>query len=106
MSEAHKFIRKILAGSGATRLDIANEKIADLEAQLAERDREIERLRGDDIWLIFFEEADVKSEIFSGEGCENVAKKRFEQCSISWSCYLFQGRAHSIKALSTTEGEG
>ena len=41
-------------------------------------------------WLIFFEDDEVKDEVFSGEGAEDAARYRLEQCKMNWACHLFQ----------------
>ncbi len=40
-------------------------------------------------WVIYFDDADRKPEVFGGEGAENAAKRRYEQISISWNAHLF-----------------
>lgn len=41
-------------------------------------------------WLILYEDADQKHELFSGCGATDAAHSRFEQLSITWSCHLFR----------------
>jgi hypothetical protein len=38
-------------------------------------------------WLIYFEDADGKTEIFTDEA---TAKKRFKACQLNWNCHLFK----------------
>lgn len=42
-------------------------------------------------WMIYFDDADRRPEIFTDEGC---ARKRYEQISVSWNAHLFK-RVHS-----------
>lgn len=43
-----------------------------------------------DVWLIFFEDADQPPEIFSGEGAKEAARRRFADVRQAWSCHLFR----------------
>lgn len=40
-------------------------------------------------WLIFFEDAGMKPEIFMGEGAGKVARQRYEELLVNWNCSLF-----------------
>jgi hypothetical protein len=41
-------------------------------------------------WLIRYEDQDIGCELFTGEGAEISARRRFEQQRGSWSISLFQ----------------
>lgn len=40
------------------------------------------------LWMVYYEDADVKPEIFFGEGSEVAARARYAQANMSWSCHL------------------
>lgn len=42
------------------------------------------------MWLIYFLDNEIGDEVFEGEGAEDAAKERFEQCSFNWNCVLFK----------------
>jgi uncharacterized sporulation protein YeaH/YhbH (DUF444 family) len=60
------------------------EPLKALQAEIAELRREHGKL-----WLIFFDDADVPLEVFSGEGAEESARARFEAIRGSWNATLF-----------------
>ena len=39
-------------------------------------------------WVILFEDAEVKPEVFIGEGAEQAARHRFKKCLLNWNCHL------------------
>lgn len=41
------------------------------------------------VWLIFFEDTEVRPEIFSGCGATEAAHKRFDQVRTGYNCRLF-----------------
>lgn len=47
-----------------------------------------------DTWIIWFDDADRKPELFCGHGATQAANKRYEQISVSWNAHLF-AKVHS-----------
>ncbi len=43
----------------------------------------------DTAWLIYYEDADVRPEVFAGFGAETGAKRRFRQVTIGYNAHLF-----------------
>ena len=43
-----------------------------------------------DAWLIYFEDVDVRPEIFTGEGAEQAARHAYKRALTNWNCHLFQ----------------
>jgi hypothetical protein len=41
-------------------------------------------------WLIYFHDADIRPEVFTGEGAEAAARRRFADLRQSWTVDLFQ----------------
>lgn len=41
-------------------------------------------------WLIWFEDAEMDPETFSGCGAEDAAKRRYNQLLGNWTCHLMQ----------------
>ncbi len=41
------------------------------------------------VWIIHYEDQDIEDEVFSGEGAEISARRRFDQQRNSWSISLF-----------------
>lgn len=41
------------------------------------------------VWIIVYEDQDVKPEFFSGQGAELAAKHLFKERLLKWSCHLF-----------------
>jgi len=54
-------------------------------------DDPFDKLPPDDpvVWLIFYNDAEVKPEIFQGYGATDAAHRRFAQVSIGYNCHLF-----------------
>ena len=44
-------------------------------------------------WLIYFDDADIKPEVFTGEGAGEFAQKRYESLCQHWSVTLFYSAA-------------
>lgn len=40
-------------------------------------------------WILYFEDATVPQELFSGYGAEQAARSRWENAKLNWSCHLF-----------------
>jgi len=40
-------------------------------------------------WLIWFEDAGVRPEVFTGEGAADAANLRFHALKDNWNCHLF-----------------
>lgn len=55
---------------------------------IAERETSTARGEPDGFWMIYFYEAGLPPEIFSGDGAEVAAWMRFEQVSIGYNCRL------------------
>lgn len=53
----------------------------------------------DAAWIIWFEDADRKAEVFTGHGATEAAHRRFEQISLSWNAHLFQRVADNTAAF-------
>lgn len=64
---------------------------------------------GSDAWLIHFEDASLRPEIFSGAGSEEGARRRFAEASTNWNCNLFRIvsplRAHDQHVLIPQSAE-
>jgi DNA repair exonuclease SbcCD ATPase subunit len=45
--------------------------------------------KDESVWIIVYEDQDVKPEFFSGEGAEVAAKHLFKERLLKWSCHLF-----------------
>lgn len=43
-----------------------------------------------EVWLIYFEDADMKPEVFIGNGAKESARARFRQLAGNCDCSLFQ----------------
>ena len=43
-----------------------------------------------DAWLIYFDDANRKPELFTGEGAEQAAHRRYDALLTNWNCHLFQ----------------
>lgn len=42
----------------------------------------------DGLWMVYYEDAEVKPEVFFGPGAEQAARGRFEVAEDNWSCHL------------------
>jgi hypothetical protein len=45
--------------------------------------------KDESVWIIVYEDQDVRPEFFSGEGAEVAAKHLFKERLLKWSCHLF-----------------
>lgn len=51
------------------------------------------------LWMVYYEDADARPEVFFGEGAEAAARARYDQAKMNWSCHLL-----SRVPSSATEG--
>jgi hypothetical protein len=40
--------------------------------------------------MIYFDDPEVGPEVFMGKDAERAARRRFEEVSYNWTCYLFK----------------
>lgn len=43
-----------------------------------------------DCWLIYFEDDEMRPEVFTGDGAESAARKRFAALDQAWNVILFK----------------
>ncbi len=65
-----------------------------------------EALAKECIWVIWFEDAEVLPEVFTGTGAEAAARKRFESAIVSWSAHLLKSSEPSDQALAVLDKAG
>lgn len=70
-----------------------------------------ERTHPNGLWMVYFEDAERKPEIFFGEGAEAAARKSYADHKVAWSCHLLSripdwGRPPHAEAADSGKSEG
>lgn len=50
-------------------------------------------------WLIYFEDPDMSTEVFTGEGAMPAARRRFDAISVNYNCTLFLSEATAAEIV-------
>ena len=67
-----------------------------------------ERTHPNGLWMVYFEDASIKPELFFGEGAEQAARTHYQSAKDAWSCHLLsrvpdpQRPAHAEEADAGT----